>query len=77
MILARISRDSARKVLFVTIMSVGMMMRFGHDLKEERIDVLLEAGVATYFEPIQFRDPVENGRKASFSSLSKRESYSG
>ena len=31
----------------------------------------------TYFEPIQFRDPVENGRKASFSSLSKRESYSG
>ena len=31
----------------------------------------------TYFEPIQFRDPVENGLNASFSSLSKRESYSG
>ena len=26
---------------------------------------------------MQFRDPAENGRKASFSSLSKRESYSG
>ena len=33
--------------------------------------------VVTYFEPIQLRDPVENGRKVSFSSLSKRGSYSG
>ena len=33
--------------------------------------------LVTYFEPIQLRGPVENGLKASFSSLSKRESYSG
>lgn len=40
---------------------------------EGRTDLVLQ----TYFEPIQFRDPVENGRKASFSSLSKRDSYRG
>ena len=33
-----------------------------------RIDVV----AATYFEPIQFRDPVENGLKDSFWSFSKR-----
>ena len=33
--------------------------------------------LVTYFEPMQFRDPVENGLNASFSSFSKRESYSG
>ena len=43
----------------------------------EAIDLERRMRLITYFEPIQFLDPVENGRKASFSSLSKRESYRG
>ena len=42
-----------------------------------RIEIVLRAGGVMYFEPIQLRDPAENGRKVFFSSLSKRESYSG
>lgn len=67
------SRDSARKVLKVT-----SCVSWGNDdqslLWRERE---AEEELTTYFEPMQFRDPVENGRKASFSSLSNRESYSG
>ena len=79
-ILARMSRDSARKVLQVTIMLVGVVINVDHPWKVgARVGqmVVLRAGVKTYFEPIQFRDPVENGLKASFSSLSKRDSYRG
>ena len=67
-ILARMSRDSARKVLRITVVSVGVRIRFPHREKKDEVGVnsLREVGVETYFEPMQFREPVENGRKASF-----------
>ena len=37
MIRARIRRDSARKVLYITVMLVEMILRTGHDEKDGRV----------------------------------------